>query len=281
MADDAKRAVGSGVVSVVGVAEDGRPRLWWASPRTFSAGSTPWRWSVGHPRRSVARAAVAGPISRRRAAPTAPGPKRRTPPSKRPSPTPEAGGPHSPRRQPRPWCGSPPGGGGLSRVAWSAARGVACSDGNRAESGRFRVRFRLPLGTGPHLESEVARLRRIGVSRSPRNAPTPWLQIESKAESKGEGLGKPFRKDFTGEITPVLFIPLATAFRGGGPAPRMSSVGAVFGRAALTPPNGRRAAECWCARGAAQQPPVSHPAAVPDHGPDDGSGPGRLDRRNP
>ncbi len=77
LADEAKKQVGSGVVAIVGVAEDGRPARSSGSPRISPPASMRWRWCARPPKRWAARAAAAAAISPRPAGLTAPRPRRR------------------------------------------------------------------------------------------------------------------------------------------------------------------------------------------------------------
>ena len=84
LADDGKKQIGSGVVAIVGVTEDGK-----AGVVVGVTGDLTSRFNAvdlvrkSAPRRSAARAAAAGPTWRRPAAPMAPRRMRRCRPSKR------------------------------------------------------------------------------------------------------------------------------------------------------------------------------------------------------
>ena len=83
LVDDGKKQIGSGVVALIGVAEDGRARCRSASPTISSRPSALSISPRPAPRRSAARAAAGGPTWRRPAVPTAPRPTSRWRPSKR------------------------------------------------------------------------------------------------------------------------------------------------------------------------------------------------------
>ena len=72
LADDGKKQVGSGVVAIVGVTDDGKAGLVVGVTPTSCARFNAVDLVRAAPRRSAARAAAAGPTWRRPAAPTAP-----------------------------------------------------------------------------------------------------------------------------------------------------------------------------------------------------------------
>ena len=76
LVDDGKKQIGSGVVAIVGVTEDGKAGIVVGVTADLPRASTRWNWCARAPKRSAARAAAGGPTWRRPAGPTAP---RRTP----------------------------------------------------------------------------------------------------------------------------------------------------------------------------------------------------------
>ena len=81
MADDLKQQIGSGVVALVAVSE-GKASLVVGVTDDLTGRSRPSTWCAPARPRSAARAAAAGPTWPRPAAPTAPRPRRRSPPSR-------------------------------------------------------------------------------------------------------------------------------------------------------------------------------------------------------
>ncbi len=93
LVDDGKKQIGSGVVAIVGVTEDGKAGVvvGVTADLTSRFNAVELVRKVA-PKRSAARAAAGGPTWRRPAAPTAPRPTRRCRRSKRRWPAPERGG---------------------------------------------------------------------------------------------------------------------------------------------------------------------------------------------
>ena len=83
LVDDGKKQLGSGVVAIVGVTEDGKAGVVVGVTAISPRASTRSIWCASPPKRSAARAAAAGPTWRRPAAPMAPRPMRRCRRSKR------------------------------------------------------------------------------------------------------------------------------------------------------------------------------------------------------
>ena len=72
LVDDGKKQIGSGVVAIVGVTEDGKAGIVVGVTATSPRASTRSNWCARAPKRSAARAAAAGPTWRRPAGPMAP-----------------------------------------------------------------------------------------------------------------------------------------------------------------------------------------------------------------
>ena len=84
LVDDGKKQLGSGVVAIVGVTEDGKAGVVvGVTRRSHRRASARSIWSRSPPKRSAARAAAGGPTWRRPAGPMAPRPTRRCRRSKR------------------------------------------------------------------------------------------------------------------------------------------------------------------------------------------------------
>ena len=91
LADDGKKQLGSGVVAIVGVTDDGKAGVVVGVTSDLTSRSTRSIWCASLPKRSAARAAAGGPTWRRPAAPTAPRPMRRCRRSKKRWPAPSGG----------------------------------------------------------------------------------------------------------------------------------------------------------------------------------------------